>query len=78
MKPMKPEEYFEKEKHLEIISNGDLPLHPEHICFKDGHNMQPVFKIDKEHQSFGKNMCSRCGYEMEWQFPKDFGNNLNK
>lgn len=53
----------------QINTDGVLPLNPKHICFKLGHNMQPVYGVLHNHQScWGLNKCSRCGYEEDWQY----------
>lgn len=38
------------------------------ICSVVGCNMFPVYAVHKERGGFGKNKCSRCGIEEEWEY----------
>ena len=52
------------------MPDGSYPLSPDHICFKDGHNMQEHYKFEHQRFAEGVNKCSRCGHEEKWR--KDF------
>lgn len=62
----------------QIQEQGALPLSKEHICFDKGHAMIPIYTLHNHQSSYGRNKCSRCGYEEDWQYDYNGSNPMYK
>jgi len=52
--------------------SDQLPCGEVDLCKERGHTMYPVYQLSNidmgGRSSWGKNKCSRCGFEEDWQY----------